>query len=1147
MRKIYCFLLFIISNSALGNYYEFIKNDGQWASAIKYKAEIPGGFLLVKYNSLEYFFYDTKALGARHGKSGDKSATIPIRHIYLTFENCTESPALIAKAANTTTYNYILGDNPGNWKSAVRSFNEIVFENLYPNIDFRLFQINGTLKYEYIVKPSGDPSDILLNYEGADNIRVTDTEVLVETSVNVFKEFNPYTYQEVNQKPVAVDAHFVKKNKSVSFFIGSYDNSKTLIIDPELVFSTYSGSSSDNWSHTATYDDDGNLYAGGSVFGPSYFVTEAAFQKKVAGASSGGFLPLLTDIVINKYSSDGSKLLYATFIGGNQSEVPHSLVVNNKGELVIFGTTSSKDFPVSASAFSKKYNGGFTLSGDPITSSIVYANGADVFVMVLSKDGSKLIGSTYVGGSANEGINDTRTLAIRNYGDEYRGEVIVDEQNNIYIASTTNSKDFPVTNSSKLVGSNDAVVFRLTADCSKLEWSTFLGGSDYDAAFSVKVTPQREVFVTGVTKSPGLATEGAFQTQFQGSSAGYVAKFKNDQLIAYTYLTTDKADLGLLLDTDKAGNAYVLGLSTGQYKVSDGVYRNQDSGQFIQSLNNDLTKSNFSTVFGSSRGGGKIDIVPTAFLVNDCGNMYVSGWGGRVNVRTGLNEFSSTEGLPTTRDAFKRTTSGSNYYFMILEAGARSLLYGTFFGSEAPPNASDERGDHLDGGTCRFDKKGVIYHSACVCRGNDFVGFPLKNAVSTTHNSSNCNMAAFKFDIDALIADFSFSDGKTTNAEEFCSPAKLTFGNKSRNAKTYEWFVNGVLISRFENPEYTFKKGGEFKIKLKSYNNTTCLASDSTEKIVNVRNFAAAVSRDTTLCPGVKFNLNAEGGGTYAWSPSSGLSAANVQKPVVTTASSLTYTVVITNGICSATLPVKLTVSNEKDDLSVTPSREICVGDSAILTVRGDFSKFYWQNGNFIDSVNKQIKVAPSNTATYELFAFYSDGCKPQRRTTLLIDRTYEPNIRYDYVYNCNEASKLLFYNDTQNASSVQWNFGNGVMTNEIVPQNIAYQSAGDYVINVTARNARGCLLSKNFPIDYKPWDGKVPNVISPNNDGKNDFFDIGVDGTAVTVFNRWGKIIYKSLDYKNDWGKNIEAGTYLYELTLPNNKTCKGYLDVYN
>ncbi len=102
----------------------------------------------------------------------------------------------------------------------------------------------------------------------------------------------------------------------------------------------------------------------------------------------------------------------------------------------------------------------------------------------------------------------------------------------------------------------------------------------------------------------------------------------------------------------------------------------------------------WQTVFGSGNASNKIS--PTAFLVDVCRNIYAAGWG-------------STTGFPVSTDAVQPTTDGKDFYLLALEENATALLYATFYGA---PDAF-AYGDHVDGGTSRFDKKGIIYEAVC--------------------------------------------------------------------------------------------------------------------------------------------------------------------------------------------------------------------------------------------------------------------------------------------------------------------------------------------------------------------------------------------------------------------------------------------------
>lgn len=197
--------------------------------------------------------------------------------------------------------------------------------------------------------------------------------------------------------------------------MGDYDPTLTLVIDPTVVFSSYSGSTADNWGYTATYDSHGNLYGGGIGDDIGYPVSLGAYQVDFSG---------IWDVTISKFDASGSFLHYATYLGGSNVDVPHSLYVNDNDELYIFGTTGSSDFPVTANAYDTTFNGGSNIS-IPAGS---FSNGSDIFIAKLSADGTQLPASTFIGGSGNDGVNTAASGLRKNYADEHRGEIIVDAE-----------------------------------------------------------------------------------------------------------------------------------------------------------------------------------------------------------------------------------------------------------------------------------------------------------------------------------------------------------------------------------------------------------------------------------------------------------------------------------------------------------------------------------------------------------------------------------------------------------------------------------------------------------------------------------------------------------------------------------------------
>jgi gliding motility-associated-like protein len=1154
VKKLFFFFFVFLGHSsfATSEKYIFIENKGQWPVEVLFKADIPGGYIFVKKAGLEYLFYDSKALFDVHFAKKDtpnakkKALEINTHSVFLDFKNSSNNVRSGSLRKEEQVYNYFYGADSSKWISGAAGYREIWLREVYPHIDFRLYSIGESLKYEYIVHPKGNPDDIKLFYSGQNEIKMDGGELKLKTSVNTFKEFQPFTYQLGDKAKKVISSKFKLIEENVSFEIGTYNKNEDLIIDPELVFSTFSGSSSDNWSHTATFDNNGNLYAGGTVFGVSFPSTLNSLQPKAASIS-GSTLGLTTDIVIMKYSSDGQKLLYSTFLGGGQSEVPHSLICDSKGNLVVLGTTSSFDFPISKDAFQKTYKGGLPLNGDPITSGIGFAKGTDLFVTVISEDGSSLIGSTFIGGKENDGIHDYRAFLIQNYGDEFRGEVYVGPEDDIFVASISSSADFPVFPSNSVIASShDGVVFQLNNSVSSLKWSTFIGGKSYDAAYGIRVNSANEVFVVGNTISNDLkTTPNALQPKMAGNADAFIAKYKNRILQSLTYLGTEDEDLGSMIDIDNDNNVYIFGLSNGKYPINGAVYQNPGSGQFIHSITPNLSQTRFSTVFGS---GKNIDLVPTAFLVNDCGNIYVAGWGGVINANNGYNEHSSTTGLPVSSNAYRTETTGSNYYFGIFEANAKSLLYGTFFGSEQPPNPADERGDHLDGGTCRFDKNGIIYHSACVCKAADgFVKFPTENGLQKSHNSDNCNMAAFKFDIAGLKANFNILDGKKVNPLEICAGTNVALDNKSIGGITYQWSLDGSVISRKKALDFTFEKPGEYELKLEAFNTITCAKSDSTFRKIKVTPFETGVIKDTVVCGGSELQLNASGGLSYEWTPAIYLDNASLSNPVAKVEKTTTFQVKISNIFCSITKEVQLEVEDSKEDFKVSKDKEICSGDKVEIGATGLADYFVWTLPDLTEIRGTSIEINPLKSTTYSVQAFYADGCKPKKTISLKIDNDFIPEFEYSIEYFCDKPFELSFENLSAGNASYTWYLGNGDSLNGLIPLRYNYNASGDFEVKVKATNRIGCQLESKKMVSIPNADGLIPNAISPNGDGKNETFVVGIPNIQLNIFTRWGKLIYENPVYDNTWGTEVDSGIYFYEMKLENGDLCKGWIEVFH
>ncbi len=801
----------------------FIENNGQWADNIQYQMEMNMMRLFLEEDRLTYVLMDPEGIEtfhqAHHGVGSIEGMMLDCHAFHVNFvdANPTESYGSCLMDAYR---NYFQGSDQSKWASHVGQYQQVDYASMYEGVDMRLYGVDGSLKYDFIVAPGADVNQIKLEYEGTDGLSIVNGDLHIATSVNTMIEQAPYAYQFIDGQLEEVPCNYALTDNVLSFdFPDGFDASKELIIDPTIIFSTYSGSTADNWGFTATYDNEGFLYGGGVVFGVGYPTTTGAYQVSFAGGTGA----LICDIGLTKYTEDGSDLVYATYVGGSTAnEMPHSLVVNNEGEILIYGTTGSDDYPTHDDAYSTSFFGGPAVT----INSISFPEGSDIVVTKLSSAGDALIASTYIGGIGNDGLN-TDPVLLNNYADEARGEIFFDLENNVYVASTTNSPDFPATLDSYQPissGGQEGCILKFNEDLSELIWGTHLGGTGADAVYSVKPGEDGTIFACGGTTSSNFpTTEGVVNETAPGGSAdAFVAKLSTDGdvLIASTYLGTSSYDQSYFVDLDLDGALYTFGQTSGDYPVEGDVYSEADGGQFISKLNPDLTAFEWSTVFG--RGDGDPDISPTAFLVDKCDQIFISGWGGT----TGGGPFSfTTTDMTVTADAYQNTTDGSDFYFAVFTGDASDLLYATYFG------ASGGGGEHVDGGTSRFDKQGVVYQAVCAgCGASDL--FPTTpGAWSNTNNSSNCNLGTIKFDFElaAVVAEFI-----PIVDQEACGAATLQFENFSTNVDTYFWEFGDGDTSEEETPEHTYDEPGEYTVVLTVSTEGSCNGSDTSTATVTI-------------------------------------------------------------------------------------------------------------------------------------------------------------------------------------------------------------------------------------------------------------------------------------------------------------------------
>ncbi|HEX8609620.1 MAG TPA: PKD domain-containing protein, partial [Pedobacter sp.] len=659
------------------------------------------------------------------------------------------------------------------------------------------------------------------------------------------------------------------------------------------------------------------------------------------------------------------------------------MVVNSQNELLLYGATGSTDLPVSANAFDQTFNGGIPMYF--YRNGTYFYGGTDIYLAKFNSTGTSLLASTYVGGGLNDGANynNDSTFIYNhfdpvsgvsypvyeanydslqfNYGDQYRGEINVDAFGSVYISSSSRSRDFPIVNGidNTLGGKQDAIVMKLSSDLSQITWSTFLGGSDNDAGYSLALDDSLNVYVSGGSRSTDFpTTAGVLNPTYNGGEAdGYITRIKNDgsAIMHSTYWGTPQYDRTYFIQLDKDGDVYVVGQTKGAMPITPGTYNNPNSGQFITKMNDSLNTMIFSTVFGN--GNGFPTISPSAFLVDYCENIYVSGWGG--NILTG----APTLGMPLTPNAIQPNTDGFNFYLFVVSTNASSLLYATYFGGA-------QSQEHVDGGTSRFDKKGIVYQSVCAgCGGFD--DFPVtpgswpNTGSNVNHNTqnNNCNNGVFKFDFQVPLAQATI----TIDYINGCVPLTVQFQNQSTSGGTYLWdFGGGDTTSSIMDPIHTFTTPGTFLVQLTVNVPGSCNIYDTAFQYVTVHpGINAGFDHSSLQCTN-QFDFIDTSAATptsWLWNFGDG-DTSIVQNPSHLFDSAGVYNVQListnTNG-CKDTMVVS--INNASAPTSILPNDTICVGTSTQLNATGGFS-YSWSPASTLNNPNIANPIASPDTTT---------------------------------------------------------------------------------------------------------------------------------------------------------------------------------------
>lgn len=611
-----------------------------------------------------------------------------IGDVRLQFVGADETAAVEAARPGATRVSYFLGSDPSAWVTRLPSYGEVVYRGLWPGVDLAFAGDGRTLKYEARVAAGADPARIRLAYPDARRLSLGPRGNLrIHTAGGVLSEAAPRSYQVAGGRRVPVASRFVLHGRrSFGFVLGTYDASLPLVIDPALHYSTFYGTSLNDFAQAIAVDAAGAAYVTGST---------------------GSFS---SDVFVAKLSPGGDALVYAAFIAGSSFETGKSIGVDAAGNAHVVGDTGSSNFPTTAGAYDRTFgsfqdpfalklapdggallwstflggagsegwvrghlgeDGSVYVSGSTSATTDIVPAGvpgykrtisgtSDGFVQRLNPQGSGLLYATYVGGGRAEAVTD----------------VAFGAGGRMYMTGWTQSTDFPTTegafdrthngSTSSCCGFGDAYVLAL--DGETLAYGSFLGGRGDDQGWAIGVGPgaPENVYVTGAAGSLTCCTSwfsdfpvtpGASDTTFEGISDGFVARIDpgatgGSQLVWSTFVGGSACDNPSDVRVTASGDAFAGGQTCSfDFPTTPGAVSRptrlefSGSGAWVSWLTADGTRLRWSSLLEGPRGPGNGDETVNALALDAAGTLYAAG-------------YTTSHGFPVTPWAYDTSFNG---------------------------------------------------------------------------------------------------------------------------------------------------------------------------------------------------------------------------------------------------------------------------------------------------------------------------------------------------------------------------------------------------------------------------------------------------------------------------------------------------------
>ncbi len=475
----------------------FIENLGQWPADVQFAAAVGGMAARAECGGLGF-----------HSIARDGSG----HYVRLVFDGAASNLQPHGVDPLPGLHHYYLGNDPARWQRNARAFAAVEYRGVYPGVDLVLHARQGRPKYDLLLAPGVDPATVRVRWLGAEHVDAGHEGVGLLLGSAGLQELPIVAWQprrNAGDRPVRA-AWIRTQDDVLTLRVEDADPALALVIDPELLWSTYLGASSTggngDWATKPAVDANGDVYVLGRTDGYDFPVTPGAFHVQPGTREW---------CTLTKLGGSDGRGIYSIVFGGSDVERGNDLAVDSLGRCTVVGWTHSSDFPVVAGSFDTLINNPdpafalrFSATGEQLDYSTVFEpaqGGCVAHACALRPDGSVVVGGTLYGQGfpftlPPLGVVGSDTWAASSFlleldvsGSNVRWarqigstaglfRIALLKSGEIQTAGIVRSQAFPTTPGvfmpTKPLAWGTILFFtRLSPAADSIVWSTFLGGS----------------------------------------------------------------------------------------------------------------------------------------------------------------------------------------------------------------------------------------------------------------------------------------------------------------------------------------------------------------------------------------------------------------------------------------------------------------------------------------------------------------------------------------------------------------------------------------------------------------------------------------------------------------------------------------------